>query len=130
MDSIVQVLLSWQLVFFGLAVSAIVYVLRIVVGYFIGLKGDPKASKLWNGLLLPILPVTIGALIASCIKSFPYPEGLVTKPDRFLFGLVAGLLSGLFYRVIKSMIADKIKSSIKNATQPSNDKQMPPRGQL
>lgn len=108
MDPILQILLSWQFILFGLAVAGVVYVIRILVEYFIQLaKKDPKTSKLWSELLLPTMPVVLGALGAVYFKSFPYPDGLVTKSDRVIFGLVAGLLSTLMYRVIKGLLAQK-----------------------
>lgn len=128
MDPILSVLLSWQFILFGLAIAAIMYVVRIVVEYFIQLaKGDPKTSKLWNNLFLPILPVVIGSVFALKIKTFPYPEGLVTAGDRFIFGLVAGLLSTLLYRVVKSMISKKLGSDVSD--QDFQD-QVPTRGKL
>ncbi len=109
MDPILQILLSWQFILFGLAVAGVVYVLRILAEYFIQLaKKNPKSSKLWSNVLLPILPVVIGAVGAVHFKSFPYPDGLVTKGDRIIFGLVAGLLSTLMYRVIKGLLAQKV----------------------
>jgi hypothetical protein len=33
MDPILQVLLSWQFVLFGLAIAAIIYVVRLIVEY-------------------------------------------------------------------------------------------------
>jgi hypothetical protein len=109
MDPILQILLSWQFILFGLAVAGAVYVLRILAEYFIQLaKKDPKNSKLWNEVLLPILPVVLGAMAAVNFRSFPYPDGLVTRGDRIIFGLVAGLLSTLLYRVIKGLLSQKV----------------------
>jgi phosphoglycerol transferase MdoB-like AlkP superfamily enzyme len=105
MDPILTILLSWQFILFGLAVAGIVYVVRILVEYFIQLaKKDPKTSKFWSELVLPILPVVLGAVAAVKFKSFPYPDGLVTRGDRIIFGLVAGLLSTLLYRVVKGLL--------------------------
>lgn len=109
MDPILQVLLSWQFILFGLAVAAIMYVIRTIVDYFIGLKTNPKEIKLWNELFLPILPVLLGAFGADFFSAFPYPDGLTTKGDRIIFGLVAGLFSTLMYRVIKALLFQKIQ---------------------
>jgi|HubBroStandDraft_5_1064220.scaffolds.fasta_scaffold99723_2 phosphoglycerol transferase MdoB-like AlkP superfamily enzyme len=108
MDPILTILLSWQFILFGLAVAGVVYVVRILVEYFIQLaKRDPKTSKFWSELVLPILPVALGALAAVKFKSFPYPDGLVTRGDRIIFGLVAGLLSTLLYRIVKGLLSAK-----------------------
>jgi Ca2+/Na+ antiporter len=109
MDPILQVLLSWQFILFGLAVAAVVFVIRRVVEYFMSFKTDPKTLNFWNELVLPIMPVIVGPVSALLITSFPYPDGLVTKPSRFIFGLVTGLLSGLMYRVFKSLLFQKIQ---------------------
>jgi phosphoglycerol transferase MdoB-like AlkP superfamily enzyme len=111
MDPILTILLSWQFILFGLAVAGIVYVVRILVEYFLQLaKKDPKTSKFWSELVLPILPVVLGAVAAVKFKSFPYPDGLVTRGDRIIFGLVAGLLSTLLYRVVKGLLSAKESS--------------------
>jgi hypothetical protein len=126
MDPILQVLLSWQFILFGLAVAAVMYVLRIVVEYFMVLaKQNPAASPLWNDLLLPILPVILGASAGYFFKLFPYPwfangpRGYVVVGDRVIFGLVAGLLSTLMYRVIKSLLYQKIAGYAQSLQSPS-----------
>jgi hypothetical protein len=137
------VVTSWQFVLFGLAIASVMYVLRIVVEYFMELGHiDPDKNKLWNKVMLPILPVIIGAIWATHLRAFPYPDNMVSRPDRLIFGLVAGLLSGLIYRVVKAVLYQKVidvvqhinKPPINVATNnvapsvpPSN---LPPRGQL
>lgn len=109
MDPILQTLLSWQFLVFGIAVASFMFVLRRTVEYILAnCQVAAKESKLWNDLLLPILPVLVGVGGALTFKSYPYPDGLTTTGDRFIFGLVAGLLSTLFYRVIKAMLIQKI----------------------
>ena len=139
MDPILQVLLSWQFILFGLAVAAGVFVIRRIVEYFISLKTDPKNVKLWNDLVLPILPVVLGPASAVFISAFPYPDGLTTKPSRFIFGLVAGLLSGLIYRVFKSLLQQKIdgvaqavgiQPPVLPTTVSVSSSSLPPRGQM
>jgi hypothetical protein len=127
MDPILAILLSWQFVFFALAIAAVMYVLRILVEYFMQFaKGNPKNSKLWNDVLLPILPVILGAGSAFFLKLFPYPgfaagsRGYVITGDRVIFGLVAGLLSTIMYRMIKALLIQKatgIAQSIQGTVQ-------------
>lgn len=113
MDPILQVLLSWQFVLFSLAVAAVMYVFRIVGEYIMSLfKIDPKNPKWWNDLILPILPVFIGAFGALHINTFPYPDGLTSHGDRLIFGLVAGLLSTLLYRVFKALLYQKLQGLV------------------
>lgn len=116
MDGILQLLFSWQFIFFALAVAAVMYVIRLFVEYFLNLsKVDIKKSKLWNDLIMPILPVLIGAFGSVFLKAFPYPDGLTTKGDRIVFGLVAGLLSTVIYRVVKALLYQKIVAALQPA---------------
>lgn len=125
MDPILQTLLSWQFIIFGLAISAIMFVLRKIVEYAMAHWAQAaKESGLWTDLLLPISPVVLGATFAVIFKHFPYPDGLTTGSSRFVFGLVAGLLSTLIYRVVNSLLGQKISdaiSSIKGPNPPSNE---------
>ena len=121
MDPILQVLLSWQFVLFGLAVAFIVYVLRLIVEYIAGaVKVDLSASKFWNDLVLPILPIVLGVLGAWFVTSFPYPgftpdaHGVVARGDRLIFGLVAGGFSTMMYRVIKALLYQKLVDTAQN----------------
>lgn len=110
MDPILQTLFSWQFVIFGMSIAAVMFVIRKVAEYAMSnWAAAAKESKLWNDLLLPILPVILGATSALLIKTFPYPEGLHTGSSRFIFGLVAGLLSTLLYRVFKALMVQKIQ---------------------
>jgi hypothetical protein len=114
MDSILNTLLSWQFIVFGLAVAAALFVLRRLVEYcldiYFKVDKQSKLYKFWTELLLPILPMLLGSGGAVAISTFPYPNDLTTTGSRFVFGLVAGLMSGLFYRIIKSVVANKLHS--------------------
>jgi len=121
MDPILQTLFSWQFLIFGIAVAAIMFVVRRTVEYGLAnWTAASKESKLWNDLLLPILPVLLGAFGALIFKNYPYPDGLTTGSSRFIFGLVAGLLSTLFYRVIKALMFQRINTSLPNTATPIN----------
>jgi len=126
MDPILNTLLSWQFIVFGLAVASALFVFRRVIEYFLDiyfkLDKQSKLYKLWSDLILPILPMVLGAVGALSISSFPYPNDLTTTGSRFVFGLVAGLMSGLFYRVIKSLVNSKL-ASLNSKNKDCNDKQ-------
>ena len=109
MDTALQGLLSLEFVLFGLALAAITFVLRKFVEYFLDKPAVPanKTDKLWTELLLPIAPVINGGLLSWGFASYPYPEGFTSVGGRILFGIVAGLLSGLFYKVVKGMLKKK-----------------------
>jgi hypothetical protein len=147
MDPILQILLSWQFIFFGLAIAAVMYVIRLGVEYITSslLKTGLAGSKLWNELLLPILPVVIGAISGFYLKLFPYPgftpgaDGYPITGDRVIFGLVAGLLSTLLYRIIKSLLYTKLvslaqtlnpTSSVTPSPEQIVNEEIPPKGKL
>lgn len=116
MDTIFQAVLSWQFILFALSIAALTFVVRSVVEYCLDNPKIPtgsvtKQSKLWTELLLPILPVVSGAVIGFFATAYPFPDGLTTSSGRVAFGLVAGLLSGLLYRVIKGTLISKISGT-------------------
>lgn len=107
MDTII---LTWQFVFFSLSIAAVMFVVKKTAEYLMSRSSSlpNKDSKIWTDLLLPVLPIVIGALAGLLFKKFPYPDGLTTTSSRIIFGLVAGLLSTLVYRVAKSFLFQKI----------------------
>lgn len=111
MDPILQMLLNWQMVLFGLAVAAVTFVIRKTAEYGMANWGFlSKESKLWTELILPILPVFLGVGGALLFKMFPYPNGLTGSESRGIFGLVAGLLSTLLYRVVNALLVQKVET--------------------
>lgn len=114
MDTILQAFLSWQFLAFALAIGAVVFVIRQLVEFWMAnwwpLKqwsAANKDSKVWRGLVLPILPILLGQGAALLLHNYPYPEGFSTTGGRVVFGLVAGFTSGLFVRLYKSFLASK-----------------------
>lgn len=121
MDAILQIFINWQFLMFGMAIAAVVYVFRKIMEFFISSISTNKTIwlwKFWNELLLPIAPVVFGVVSALCFKTYPYPDGLTTEGDRIIFGLVAGLLSTLFYRIVKAMLVQKIQSVLPSNSLP------------
>jgi hypothetical protein len=122
MDNVLQALLSWQFVLFALAVAALTFVIRKVVEFALDNPSIPtgkltKENRLWTGLVLPILPVVLGAVGGFLAKQYPFPAGLSNPSARIAFGLVAGMLSGLVYQVIKGTLASKLVGLV-GATKP------------
>jgi hypothetical protein len=114
MDTALQALLSYQFILLCLAIAAITYVFRLTIEFFI--LDNPKmpgtrTSKFWRNLALPVSPVFFGVILCLLVKTGIYPEGIVTQAARVNIGLVAGLLSGLIYRVVVGMLAAKIPPS-------------------
>jgi hypothetical protein len=130
MDELLKIFLSWNFMIFCLGLSAFGFVLRKVIEYFI--LDNPhvpatKQSPIWRSLILPVAPVITGALAGYFAKGYPYPEGLSTSEyGRISFGLVAGLLSGLVYRVINELLKSKISQG--NVTSPTIDTTISPDG--
>lgn len=108
MDNIITTLLSWQFISFGLAISAILFVLKTVIEFWKTIR----EAKLWKEVFLPILPVIIGSAGAVVLSSYPYPENITTVSARLVFGLIAGLFSGLIYRIIKALIIQKVSNTV------------------
>lgn len=116
MDSAINILLSWQFLLFALCMFAFTFIIRRYVEYFL-----PKTltSTLWNKLLLPTMPIILGAIIAYVATKYPYPDGLITTSARIMFGTVAGMFSTISYQVVYGMLKDKIQS-YQNATNSVN----------
>ena len=123
MDELLRIFLSWQFIFFCLGLAGIGFVFRRLVEYFI--LDNPKIpasrqSTIWRAFILPVTPVILGGLAGYFAKNYPYPEGLAeSQYGRVSFGLVAGLLSGLVYRVIKELLRSKMsQGNVPTAVQP------------
>lgn len=122
MDNILQILMSWQFIIFSLGIVAVTSVFRTIVEYLLlNVKVMAKESKLWADLILPIMPVVLGSVAAIVIKGYPYPEGISSIGARFVFGLVAGLLSTLLYRIVKAFFNQKLTSVLPQGTVVSED---------
>jgi hypothetical protein len=104
--------LSWQFVFFSLGVMAVIFVVRTILEYFFSAL---KTSNLWNSLILTVSPVILGGIMAYLFKAYPYSTGLTSSGDHILFGAVAGLFSGLIFRVIKTTLGQQIVGLISSA---------------
>lgn len=101
--------LSWQFVFFSLGVMAVIFVLRTTLEYCFS---SLKTSNLWNSLILTISPVILGGLMAFLLKAYPYSTGLTSSGDHILFGAIAGLFSGLIFRVVKTTLGQQISGLV------------------
>lgn len=134
MDSVFLAIFSWQFLLFCLGIAGVTFVVRKVVEYFV--LDNPKmlgnsSSKLWRELLLPIGPVVGGALVGLVAAKYPYPEGINSVSGRVIFGLVAGLLSGLVYRVIAGMLkktTEAASNALGGAAPPANPLPPPTEG--
>lgn len=116
MDTVFQALLSWQLLMACLAIAAATFVFRKFIEYFMETYSSfKKDAKLWTDLVLPIFPIVFGCVVAVFAKGLPFPDGITSASARFACGLVAGLLSGLVYRVFKSFLFTKVNLTPDNS---------------
>jgi len=117
MDSGISALFSWQFILFALGVSVVMWFLRTILEYIF-----PNIDKIkfWSELCLPLLPPTIGATVSYFATKYAYPDGLNSLSGRLLFGSVAGLLSGLIFRVVRGMLKDKIQNFVSSQQPPAN----------
>jgi uncharacterized protein involved in response to NO len=109
MNNALTALFSWQFLLFCLMVATIMYLIRVAVEYIFSKAVN---SRLWNDLFLPILPPVIGAIIGYFASAYAYPEGLNSVSGRVAFGMVAGLLSSLVYRVMKAFLKSQLQTFI------------------
>lgn len=109
MDNAFQIFWSWQFALFCLSLAAVNEVIKRIAEYILDNPKVPasKDSRIWTELILPISPVVLGGLGAIIAKQYPYPDDIKSASSRFAFGMVAGLLSGLFYRIVKPFLASK-----------------------
>lgn len=119
MEMSLQTLLSWQFILFCLGIAALTFVVRKVVEFILDNPKVPasKTSKFWTELFLPVLPIILGLILAILAKQYPYPmtdsaSGLV----RGFFGAVAGMFSGLIYRIMSGMLKSKLPENDNNMT--------------
>lgn len=115
--------LTWQFVLFSLVVAVIMYVTRTILEYCIPKLID---TRLWNSLLLMLLPVFIGAGLGGWWKMYPYATGLTTISEHVGYGAVAGLLSTLLFKIIKELLMQKMGGMLGvNSTAPNMMNQVP-----
>ena len=88
---------------FAVVVYLLTLGLRVVMDRFVSPK--VKEDKLYADLLLPTMPVLIGALLALPLSKYPFPEEISNWYVRLFYGAVVGLFSGYLYRVIKAVLS-------------------------
>jgi hypothetical protein len=122
MDTALQTLLSWQFLLFSLAIAAVTWVMRKVSEYLMANYAFfNKESKLWRDLLLPISPIFLGVFAGLFAQGYPYPHEITSASGRMAFGLVAGMFSGLAYRLLNSFVLSKINSSGGNSNSSTDE---------
>jgi hypothetical protein len=122
MESGLSALLSFQFVLFSLGIFTIVWVIRTIVEYVLP---NADGNKLWEKLILPLMPPVIGTVVGLFATKYAYPDGLTTLSDRLFFGSVAGMFSSCVYQVAKGMLKDKLQSLTGSVDSPMDNPAKP-----
>lgn len=108
MEKIFEILFNWHLIMFCLSISAITFVVKKFANFGVNkVTFLKKFHDFWFEVLTPTIPVLIGGLMSYFMTSYPYPPEVNGTSGRLFFGFVAGMFSGLVYKVIKSFIVKK-----------------------
>ena len=96
----------------SLGIAAIVYVFRTVIEFILDNPKVPasKTSKFWKELFLPISPILTGVFIGVFAKKYPYMQGFDSTSARIIFGMCAGLFSGVSFRIAKAFLISKVNA--------------------
>jgi uncharacterized protein (UPF0305 family) len=89
---------------FSLFVAGVIIVLRKILEYYKPIKDN----RWYNEVFLPIFPIILGGVLGYIFIGFPFPDGLITKSARVVFGAVAGEFSSLVFRLLKTVFGEKI----------------------
>ncbi len=123
MDTVLQAFLSWQFLFFCIAIGAVVFVIRQFAEFamenwwpFKGWASANSNAKFWREFLLPVSPIFLGTMGSWIASEYPYPEGFSGSSGRFVFGLVAGFSSGLIVKLYNSFLASKVSEFAEKIT--------------
>ena len=114
MNEIINVFLSLGFVFACLSIVSITAIIRQFVEFFLDKPWFPgsKFSVIYREILLPILPLILGIIAGVTIEKYPYPTELIGSGGRVIFWIVAGLLSGLIYKMIKGALVKQLPEEV------------------
>jgi len=98
-----DVFLNWQTVLFALGIFVLTYITRLAVQFF---WKAWRASRLYNDLLLHLMPIIMGGGVAAFALKYPWPEVLaVSLSARIFYGIFLGMICGLVYGRVRKMLA-------------------------
>ena len=106
--SVVDIILSFPFVLLSLGVSAIVFVFKTIAEEVVE---ELVISHWFQKVVLPVLPVLIGALLGLLCKAYTYPEGVSGYSGRCIFGIVAGLASSSIYTIVKQTLRGLVSNT-------------------
>lgn len=105
MSNILVILISWQFLLFSIGVFAIIFVFRTLLETSFP---SLNTNRIWQKAVLPISPFIVGCIIALIAKNYAYPDNLSSELERFFFGLIAGMFSGISYQIVKGLLKKEI----------------------
>ena len=110
---IIQALLSIPFLFAALLVAALTKFIRTIIEFIIQSPRIPfeKTNHVYRKLFLPLLPLSIGLLIAFSGVPYPYPQDFSSTLAKAAFWLSSSLLSSLVYNLIKDNVMRKINEN-------------------
>jgi hypothetical protein len=116
--SALSALFSYQFVLFALSMNIFTWILRTITEYIFPQIVNVRA---YQKLFLPLASTILGAVVGMFAIKYAYPDGLNTRIDRVLFGLVAGNFGATIYQVAKGMLKDKMQQLKQNSQSNQND---------
>lgn len=104
-------ILTWQTLVFTLAIFIFSLLIRRMLEAAFPTLTDATpmnfSQRFWEEVLLPSLPVLVGALFALLVKNWPYPKAMIPTGPRVIYGVVCGFFSTWAYRVLKAILTQK-----------------------
>ena len=126
MDQVVSQLLSYKTVMLMVAVFiGTFFIRRIVETAMPQLKkaADEMAhaqtytnhgAVWWNQVILPAIPVVLGAVLALCVKDLAALENFSSKGGLALYGSISGWFSAFGYKLLRRVVKQKTGVDLPN----------------
>jgi len=125
-NSLASSIFNVQTIYLCLAIYVVTYLIRRVIeGTWSILiqQGEAKkvsvSSRIWEEVVVPILPIMIGGGLSFAAKTFVWPDfAIKTKLARFLYGCICGLFSAFIYNRIRGWLKSRSDFSVDEADEP------------
>ena len=96
-----EVLANWQTLLLCMGIFVLAYIVRLVIQ---GIWKDWQKGRIYNNLVLHILPIVIGFCLAFA-KRFPWPTQIAGSFwARTLYCMVCGMVCGWVYARVRSFV--------------------------
>lgn len=116
-------------IFLSISCFVVTFVVRrLVEGWRPRLSKDTPltmAQHVWEGVILPTMPIAAGGVIAYCAPDMVHPD-ITSVRTQVLYGCVCGFFSTWAYQVLKAFIT-KILPGVKEPTGREGDSLLPQR---